>query len=38
MEQTKLEVAKNLLKNGVSIELADVSTGLSIEAIKKNKL
>jgi predicted transposase/invertase (TIGR01784 family) len=35
MKQTRIEVAKNLLKNGASIELVAVSTGLSIEVIRE---
>jgi predicted transposase/invertase (TIGR01784 family) len=38
LEQTKIEIAKNLLKNGVSVELVAVATGLSIEVIQEIKL
>jgi len=34
----KIEIAKNLLKNGVSIDIIEISTGLSIDEIKKIKI
>ena len=35
--EAKLEVAKNLLQNGIAVELVAVATGLSIEAIQEIK-
>jgi predicted transposase/invertase (TIGR01784 family) len=36
--KTQIEIAKNLLQNGASLELAAIATGLSIETIKQIKL
>lgn len=37
LEEGKIEVAKNLLQNNVSVEVISLSTGLSIEQINKLK-
>ena len=37
LKEGKISIAKNLLKNGVSIDLVSESTGLSIEELEELK-